>query len=214
MSRKYNIDTYRERSNWFIRWVENLRQKYIIKYLDIRPGDDMIDLGCGAGHLLEDLPTGANLTGIDLSDFSLELAQKRLGNKVNLIKGDVTALPNNLLVKKFDKIACSEVIEHVPEPHRIIDEILKIAKNDSVIVISIPNEKVIDLIKWFFIKLGVFKLLFPNIPIKNADEWHLINFDKKLFKEIIDKKLTIKMTKRIPFFLLPIRYIFVCKKIT
>jgi len=214
MSRKYNIDTYRERSNWFIRWVENLRQKYIVKYLGVRPEDDVIDLGCGAGHLLEALPTAANLTGIDFSDFSLELARKRLGNKAQLVKGDVTALPEYLSERKFDKIACSEVIEHVVEPKRVIEEIFKIAANDSIIVISIPNEQIIDFIKWFFIKLGIFKLLFPNIPIKNVDEWHLTNFDKKLFERIVDKKLSIKKVKRIPFSFLPIRYIFVCKKIT
>ena len=210
MSRKYNIDTYREKSHWFIRWVENLRQKYIVKYLKVRPEDRVIDLGCGAGHLLYALRNSKSLTGVDLSDFSLELAGKRLGTRARLIKGDVTALPDSLADQKFDKITCSEVIEHVLDPNLVIDEILKIAKPGAVAVISVPNERVIDSIKWVFIKLRVFKLLFPNIPSKNIDEWHITNFDKKLFEKITSGKLNIVKIKRIPFFLLPIRYIFVC----
>ena len=214
MSRKYNIDTYRERSHWFIRWVENLRQKYIVKYLKVRPQDRIIDLGCGAGHLLDAISNSKQLTGVDFSDFSLELAGKRLGTKAQLVKGDVTSLPDEMSGQKFDKIACSEVIEHVLKPELVIDEILKISKPDSIVVISIPNEKIIDLIKWFFIKLRIFKLLFPNIPTKNVDEWHVTNFDKELLEKIIDGKLKIEKIKRIPFFFLPIRYIFVCKKLS
>ena len=52
MSRKYNIDEYREKSHWFIQWVEGLRDRTILKYLDVKEQDRVVDLGCGAWHLL------------------------------------------------------------------------------------------------------------------------------------------------------------------
>jgi len=210
MSRRYNIDTYRERSHWFIRWVENLRDRVIVKYLDPRPEDHTIDLGCGGGHLLSKIETG-RLTGIDLSDFSLALAKSRLGDRVELVKGDVTALPPGVVGRKFDKIACSEVIEHVLSPENVIEEILRIATPASVIVISAPNERMIDLIKRIFISMRLFPRLFPNIPESNTDEWHLWDFDKALFERIVKGKLIIKKTRRIPFSMLAIRYVFVCR---
>lgn len=50
MSRRYTIDEYREKSRWFIRWVESLRDRTILKHLDVKPQDHVIDLGCGAGE--------------------------------------------------------------------------------------------------------------------------------------------------------------------
>jgi 2-polyprenyl-3-methyl-5-hydroxy-6-metoxy-1,4-benzoquinol methylase len=210
MSRKYNIDTYRERSHWFIRWVEGRRQKFIVKYLSVQPGDKVIDLGCGAGHLLAALPK-AELFGVDFSDFSLSLAEKRLAGRATLLKGDVTSLPLEATSQKFDKIACTEVIEHVPVPEKLIAEILKIAQPKATIVISVPNEGVIDFLKNIMVKLGLFKLFFPNIPVRNTDEWHLHVFDHKKFETLVAGKLRIVKTKSVPWGILPIRYIFVCK---
>jgi len=211
MSRKYNIDSYRAQSHWFIRWVESLRDRLILKALDVGPLDHVIDLGCGAGHLLSKIGSG-RLTGIDLSEFSLELAKRRLGNQAELIKGDVAALPASVLDRRFDKIACSEVLEHVPDPGKVIEEMVSIAKPNSIMVISVPNEKLIDFMKGIFIRLGIFKFLFPTIPQRNTDEWHLWDFNKALFERVIAGKLVITRTKRVPSVLLPLRFVFVCKR--
>ena len=210
MSRKFNIDTYREKSHWFIRWVERMRDRVILRYLNVGDRDSVIDLGCGAGHLLSKIGCG-HLTGVDLSEFSLELARRRLGNRAELIKGDVGALLVSLNGRRFDKIVCSEVIEHVLSPDKVIEQIVRIATPTSVIVISVPYEKLIDFLKGMFIRLGIFQHLFPNIPESNTEEWHLWAFDRALFEELIAGRLVVTKTRRIPFALLPLRYVFVCK---
>ncbi len=211
MSRKYDIDKYRARSFWFIRWVENLRQKAILKHLNVEPGDDVIDLGCGAGHLLAAIKVG-RLVGIDLSDHSLELAKKRLGDRVHLVKGDVQHLPPEIAEQKFGKIVCSEVIEHLPHPEKLLDGISKLAGSGSIIVISVPNEKVIDWAKQTFIRLGIFKFLFPNIPESNLHEWHLHEFGRKTFQHLSADMLAIDKVIPVPVRWFPLHYVFTCRK--
>jgi len=66
---------------------------YIKKELfsDIKPGDIVLDLGCGYGVLVEDMPEGAQYIGVDFSSNLLEIARKyypaadfRLGDICNL----------------------------------------------------------------------------------------------------------------------------------
>lgn len=211
-ARKYNIDYY-TKSNFIIRFIEKKRIKEVIKLLNPQPTDNIIDLGCGGGHILEKIPQG-NLTGIDLLESMLKRAKEKaqkIGKHFTLIKGNVEDLPQEIKDQKFDKIIASEILEHVQNPDRLIDEILKIAHPKSVVVISIPNEKFINKLKQIFIKLKIFSILFPNISKKMDEEWHLHSFDLDLLKKITQGKLKLVKIKPIPFWFLPIRYVAKCQ---
>lgn len=181
----------------------------MIKFINSQSEDDVIELGCGAGHILIEIPKG-NLTGIDLSEKMIEKTKKRfqgIGRKITLIKGNVENLPKEIRNKKFNKIICSEVIEHVLHPDRVINQILEITHPNSIVVISIPNEKFINFLKQIFIKLKIFSLFFSNISRKADEEHHLHSFNLPLLKKITKEKLEIKEMKSIPFRFLPIRYV-------
>ncbi len=210
MVEKYNPNNYYTHTNPLIKYIENKRIHSIIKMLKPNNNDKIIEIGCGAGHILKRINKG-KITGLDLSTYALKLARKRLSDKnVKLIKGNAEKLQ---FKDKFDKIICTEVLEHVQHPKKVIKEIQKISKNDSIIVISIPNEKLINFLKRIFIKLKLFKFLFKNIPERMDEEWHLHVFNLKSFKRLIKNKLKIIKIKKIPFFFLPIRFVFKCKLI-
>ena len=207
--KKYDIDDYYAKSNFFVRLIEKKRIGAIIKFLEAKDTDKIIELGCGAGHVLEKISNGA-LTGLDLSETMLLAAKKRLEESkkvVALLKGDAERLPCEVKSKKFDKIICSEVLEHTPRPEAVIDEIFNIAASEAVVIISIPNEKVINRLKQIIIKLGIFSFLFHNTSKKMDEEWHLHAFDLPLLKKISQGKLAIKKVRAVPFWFLPIRYV-------
>ena len=207
MARKYNPDTYHSSSNLFIKHIENQRVKSILDLLKIEDSDEVIEIGCGAGNILEKINKG-RLVGIDLSDFLLEMAKKKLKDKkVYLLKANAEDLPQEIKNKKYDKVICSEVIEHVQCPHKVIDEISKIIHSKSTIVISVPNEGFINKLKQIFIKLKIFFFFFPNISKKMDNEWHLHSFDLALLRKITQGKLKIEKIKPIPFWFFPIRYV-------
>ena len=79
----------------------------------------MLDVGCGGGILSESMAArGAEVTGIDLSDKALKVAQLHLlesGAQVAYRKIAVEELAREQPYG-YDVVTCMEVLEHVPDP--------------------------------------------------------------------------------------------------
>ncbi len=209
MAKKYNPDIKAHHSpNLVIRLIERTRTKRIIDFLNPHNSDRIIDLGCGAGNIMERIKFAKEIVGVDLSSFLLNLAKKRKYQRpVRFIKTNIEKLSREIADSKFDKIYCSETLEHVENPDKVLKEIKKIAKKNSVIVISIPNENLINKIKNILQKIRLFNLIFPDMPVKMDEEWHLHSFDLIKLKEMTRRDYVIKKIKRIPFCILPLRYV-------
>lgn len=83
------------------RWVYGAGRRAGIRLLDPRPGDVVVDLGCGTGlnfsALLEAIGEGGLVIGIDRSPDMLAMAQRRVdragwGDRVRLIEADAAEL--------------------------------------------------------------------------------------------------------------------------
>lgn len=119
--------------------------------------------------------------------------------------------------KSFDKIVTTEVIEHILHPMALLEELERVSKNDTVVIITIPNEMCINWIKNILFTLGLHKLLFRKSyrPSKRMeDEWHLHTFDINKFKELIEGKFIIEKTIPIPIVLFPLRFVFRLKGVS
>ncbi|MEZ4590350.1 MAG: class I SAM-dependent methyltransferase [Chloroflexota bacterium] len=221
MTRKYDSEDYHLRSNFLIRWIEGKRVKKIIELIDATPTDTILEVGCGAGLVLEKFQA-KKLIGIDLSGYILHKTRARLAHReASLLQANAETLP--FLSQSFHKIVCTEVIEHVIEPRNVIRELSRIATPDAIIVITIPNERLIDNLKRTLKAVGLSRLLLAGKkdPKSNqnaydspdeANEWHLHDFDINLIKKVTEDKLTIVQIQAIPFFFLPLRYVVFCKQ--
>ena len=108
----------------------------------------ILELGCGVGaftHLLSKKINTGLVEAIDLSEKSIERAQKYVQKKNILFSvGDVVSYtPQNC---DFDFITLLDVIEHIPlEEHAyLFQNISKIATEQTLIVINIPNPDYIN----------------------------------------------------------------------
>jgi ubiquinone/menaquinone biosynthesis C-methylase UbiE len=113
----------------------------LLRYLNIKSSDKILDAGCGEGFyvmLLNEL-YGCQVVGLDNDPEILNRARKWVGEKegVEFIIGDVTKLPFEN--ESFDKIILSEVLEHVPDDKMALSEIHRVLKNNGVLVVTVPN---------------------------------------------------------------------------
>ncbi len=82
-------------------------------------GKRVLDVGCGGGILSESMARlGASVTGIDLSEKPLKVAQLHLlesglGVDYQLASAEDFSVRNE---EKFDLVTCMELLEHVPDP--------------------------------------------------------------------------------------------------
>ncbi|MBI5822963.1 MAG: bifunctional 2-polyprenyl-6-hydroxyphenol methylase/3-demethylubiquinol 3-O-methyltransferase UbiG [Chloroflexi bacterium] len=102
--------------------INPLRTKFITEKLNMADCK-ILDVGCGGGILTEALAkSGARVTGIDLSEASIEAA--RLHASVQGLNIDYRYENIEEVAKKhageFDVVTCMEMLEHVPEPNKTI----------------------------------------------------------------------------------------------
>ncbi len=101
------------------RFVADLARP-VVDLLNPRPGEEILDLGCGDGVLsLTIAARGAHVTGIDPSPSLLAAAQAA---GLSAVRGDATALP---FVSRFDAVFTNAVLHWIPKPDAVIDSVAK-----------------------------------------------------------------------------------------
>ena len=69
---KWNAELYDDKHSFVFQYGES-----VLELLDIKPGEQILDMGCGTGHLTKQIKDhGAEVTGIDASAEMIEKAEK------------------------------------------------------------------------------------------------------------------------------------------
>lgn len=136
------------RNPWILKKVHELagRQDDVLKVLDV---------GCGGGFLSNFLAqNGLSVTGIDLSESSLEIAKRKdLSRCVNYVRADAYQLPFG--DESFDVITSTDSLEHVGDPKRVLREVARCLKNGGLFFFHTFNRTVlayllaIKSLEWF-----------------------------------------------------------------
>lgn len=106
-------------------------------------GKKVMEIGCGLGTAMINFArSGAQVTAIDLSDKSLELAKQRVDvydvkDQVKFYAGNAEELDQFVPVEPYDLVYSFGVIHHTPHPERVIDQIRKYTKPGSTVKIMV-----------------------------------------------------------------------------
>ena len=123
-----------------------VRLNYIQSQLDIN-NLNILDIGCGGGILAEALTEkGAKVTGLDASKKTIQIAKDHAKEKDFKIKYLNKSLDEYLKTSKskFDVVICFELIEHVPDQIKLIQDISSICNKDAKVFFSTINRNIIS----------------------------------------------------------------------
>jgi 2-polyprenyl-6-hydroxyphenyl methylase/3-demethylubiquinone-9 3-methyltransferase len=121
--------------------INPLRLNYIDSATGLK-GKTVLDVGCGGGILSESMAEkGAKVTGIDLGEKALKVAQ--LHSLESGVSVDYQLVSVETLAEQqpesFDVITCLEMLEHVPNPASIIAACAKLVKPQGHLFFSTIN---------------------------------------------------------------------------
>ncbi|BFM17049.1 class I SAM-dependent methyltransferase [Maricurvus nonylphenolicus] len=116
--------------------------------LQLRAGDRFLDVGCGEGrHTIGAyLTADVDAVGVDLCEKDLQTAQERAegfldtdNSNKSLTFKVANALELPFEDNSFDKVICSEVLEHIPDYQGVLKEIDRVLKPNGVLAVSVPR---------------------------------------------------------------------------
>jgi ubiquinone/menaquinone biosynthesis C-methylase UbiE len=171
--------------------VNNFLNQILITVKSIR-FETFLEVGCGDGMVLNKLNTflqKKNAYAIDIDHFEVKDALK---NAPYCIISQASAYDLPFKDKSIDLVLCCEVMEHLYNPERALNEINRVAK--KAVIISVPNEpvwRILNMIRGAYIKeLG-------NTP------GHLNNWRPKQIVNLVNKYIHVDYIKNpIPWTLL------------
>ena len=177
------------------------RRNAILSEMRIQPGDTIIDVGCGAGHLLPHLAKAVGgsgtIYGLDPNTDQMEQAKKRCEDFQNIIFIEENAHKSDLQDESCDSATSTQALEYIPNVDAALDEITRVMKTGGAFVnISIlwdhfkffgADKKLNDKVHEAFRAHCSHQMLPMELPGKLAHRG---------FSRISDKSLAFVITKR------------------
>ncbi len=206
---EHDIDDYYERSGRAIQFVEQRRLAIIRDMVRGEPDDAILEVGCGGGHVLR-MFSRSDLTGVDVSGVFLDKARRNLSAcRVTLLKGELDSV--DLPDGKFDKAICTEVIEHVVTPDRILRALQKKVRRGGTVVMTFPNDRLIEVVKRTIRCTGAGFLPGLRRVSWGADKYHLHRWRVREMRSLLSRFFVIRREAFSPWRFLPLRCCFECE---
>jgi ubiquinone/menaquinone biosynthesis C-methylase UbiE len=215
------------------RWLHRQRFRDTVAALDLRPGQRLIDLGCGDAYFIEQLhqqQPSVSLVGYDpLANMAAQARERVGGTSIEIIES-LNGVPDH----SFDRLTCLETFEHLVDDDRraLLRDIVRLAKPEAKIIITVPVEfGLVGLMK------NVVRLFrrkrYEHLTLKNALRSFVglpvprhinhalgypyifshIGFDVREFRRFLSDILTVERCRYSPFGLgavLPVTAILTC----
>ncbi len=121
--------------------INPLRLDWIDRHAQLA-GKDVLDVGCGGGILAEAMAArGARVTGIDLSEKGLRVAELHLHESRLPIRYEKAMTEEYAAAHpaSFDVVTCMELLEHVPNPESLVAACARLVRPGGRVFFSTIN---------------------------------------------------------------------------
>jgi methionine biosynthesis protein MetW len=101
----------------------------------IKPGSQVLDLGCGDGSLLAKLITDNQVDGLGI-EIDPQQITHCIASGLNVVEQDLNHGLNNFQDDSFDVVVMAHALQTLRSPHLVIDEMLRVGKE---CIVTFPN---------------------------------------------------------------------------
>ncbi|MBS1517257.1 MAG: class I SAM-dependent methyltransferase [Bacteroidetes bacterium] len=119
-----------------LEFYKQIRDYFKEKNIDLND-KEILDVGCGTGHLLmfiSEYFKVKKMFGLDFSDAAVSVARE------NIPEGEFNVHDiYKAHDRKYDVIFCTEVLEHLSYPDEALNNLLQLMNKDSVLYLTTPN---------------------------------------------------------------------------
>lgn len=145
----------------------------------------VLDVGCGAGNFgkyLKQTGRAVDVTGIEINETAAVQAETKLDKVfcIDLNLSSIDSALKNYNKSSFDYIVCADVLEHLIDPWKILQELVEYLKPGGHIVISIPNVR-----HWSVLLPLIFYGHWRYVEEGIMDRTHLRFFTRKSAFELV-----------------------------
>jgi 2-polyprenyl-3-methyl-5-hydroxy-6-metoxy-1,4-benzoquinol methylase len=189
------ISAFYSQAGKYDTWLDEERARDIMwkrrlkKLSRYRSRGRLLDIGTGYGQFLHHArPFFAEVNGTEVSESAVVLAKEKYG--LSLLVGQVEAL--DLPPQSFDVITLFHVLEHVPDPGKLVNVCHALLRSQGILVIAVPNDVLAwtSKIKKTGKKLGLksFQKFSPKLGISRAGtsrEIHLSHFTPAVLRRLL-----------------------------
>ena len=134
--------------------------------VNLLDGLNCLDIGCGGGILSEKLRRlGANVTGIDASKSSIDIAKehaKKSRLEINykcITTSELLEIKEEKALNKFDLVIASEVIEHVYDRRKFLSDISNLCRPGGLIIFTTINNSLLGILLGKYFAEDILKIL-------------------------------------------------------
>lgn len=126
----FNYEKYKEKyandpMDWKAENAQYARHNWVLQ--EAKGAKTLIDLGCYEGGLVKKFGEGA---------LGVEICKAAADPKKHIVTGDALTYQDG---KKYDAVVACELIEHVPDPQKLLDNMFSLVSEDGWCYITTPN---------------------------------------------------------------------------
>jgi trans-aconitate methyltransferase len=119
-SSSWNAELYDDKHSFVWKMAAGL-----VELLQAKPGERILDLGCGTGHLTEQIAaTGAKVVGVDRSPNMIQQAREKYPTLLFEVK-DAREIA---FAEPFDAVFSNATLHWIKEPEKVIDGIARVLR--------------------------------------------------------------------------------------
>lgn len=162
--------------------LEQINDPRIIAFHMITPNTTVLDVGCACGDFGAFLKRHKNCTvhGVEYDALSLKIAETS-GAYASLTQHDLESVSHfgADFADQFDFVVILDVLEHLTQPLKVLNNLKRLLKPRGVFIISLPN------VAFGEVKLQLLRNDFTYTDTGILDKTHLRFFTYKSIAELI-----------------------------